>query len=556
MNKYLAYQFVGKSEGLHKLPDHIQKIKKSLGFEEKERRVIEELIPQLKQRIRAQSIPEKPIPKQIHINNLSKKLVNLRQEYDKINVELNKHQSFRTSIKNPKTSFEQHFFQVEQQIQIWEEQKIKLSEQIKQIKKELFFLENQSDTYTSKKIVTNQSVLLSELVTIEKKIPTPSKLPKILNQESPMYTQPKAFHSDIKMLNNTNDSNLIDLLESDEDQDLRPRTRVTKIKQKQLPTLEQMISSLDQFVVKNDKLQPHKEALQQFRLAQYEKYLIKLPHFQQNNNYDLKKSLKYKRIKNIKYGFATVFFCFCLIKQTKISQQRYQLICYQYHQNNYQKSNQELIFFVNNVIAKQILFKFSRLQQLQKAEKKQHKIMIPLIAEEIVREILQKLTSQKFSNQFYIFLNSISEAGFYPLQNYHCEIIKSRFQLSKYFQYLLKECKKIVFFEFVLIKNIIFYGLFFKSKELFGQLKIDADNELINSVALILLELFLRTQQSGIINVNLKHFSYALADGPYVQKYLKELDLIKMKILTTLQIDDMMKPFIQMIEKQFINYQQ
>lgn len=32
-----------------------------------------------------------------------------------------------------------------------------------------------------------------------------------------MYTQPKAFHSDVKMLNNTNDSNLIDLLESDED---------------------------------------------------------------------------------------------------------------------------------------------------------------------------------------------------------------------------------------------------------------------------------------------------------------------------------------------------
>lgn len=81
---------------------------------------------------------------------------------------------------------------------------------------------------------------------------------------------------------------------------------------------------------------------------------------------------------------------------------------------------------------------------------------------------------------------------------------------------MLKECKKIVFFEFVLIKNIIFYGLIFKAKELFGQLKIDADNELINSVTVILLELFLKTLQSGIINVNLKHFSYALADGPYI----------------------------------------
>lgn len=65
MNKYLAYQFVGRSDGMQQIPEHIQVIKKKLGFEEKEKQLVEELIPQLKRRIRAQSIPEKSLPRQM-----------------------------------------------------------------------------------------------------------------------------------------------------------------------------------------------------------------------------------------------------------------------------------------------------------------------------------------------------------------------------------------------------------------------------------------------------------------------------------------------------------
>lgn len=121
-----------------------------------------------------------------------------------------------------------------------------------------------------------------------------------------------------------------------------------------------------------------------------------------------------------------------------------------------------------------------------------------------MREIIVKLGSQKFSNNFYHFLSSVSEKGFYPLQNYHSEFIRSKMIFSKYFNYLLKDAKKLVFQEVVIMKSIIYYGLFSKAKELFAQLKIDIDSEFIYTVAIMLIELLLRNHQQTATKVNLK----------------------------------------------------
>jgi hypothetical protein len=40
---------------------------------------------------------------------------------------------------------------------------------------------------------------------------------------------------------------------------------------------------------------------------------------------------------------------------------------------------------------------------------------MPLIAEEIAKEIIYRLSNQRFSNHFYLFLNTISDEGYYPL---------------------------------------------------------------------------------------------------------------------------------------------
>lgn len=74
----------------------------------------------------------------------------------------------------------------------------------------------------------------------------------------------------------------------------------------------------------------------------------------------------------------------------------------------------------------------------------------------------------------------------------------------------------MVLMEFIILKNILFYGLFYKTKELFTQLKIDIDNELIHTVSLIILELMLRTYSTSVMNVNLKHLANPHNDGPNV----------------------------------------
>lgn len=103
-----------------------------------------------------------------------------------------------------------------------EEQRSRLQQQIKLLKKEMFKLETQQDTYTSKKVVSNQSVLLSELVTIEKKLQSPKNLPKI----------------EKKSYKNTNETqNVIDFMESENEEDFRPRTKAGN-PQNKLPTLE------------------------------------------------------------------------------------------------------------------------------------------------------------------------------------------------------------------------------------------------------------------------------------------------------------------------------
>lgn len=65
------------------------------------------------------------------------------------------------------------------------------------------------------------------------------------------------------------------------------------------------------------------------------------------------------------------------------------------------------------------------------------------------------------------------------MSNFHCNYVSDRLCFSNSFGYLdysnrLKESKyqntdgkKLIIFEFIIIKNLIFYGLLFKSQELF-----------------------------------------------------------------------------------------
>ena len=47
---FLSYQFVGTTNSLHehRSPEHIKRITHQLGFEEKERHIVEEFLPSLK----------------------------------------------------------------------------------------------------------------------------------------------------------------------------------------------------------------------------------------------------------------------------------------------------------------------------------------------------------------------------------------------------------------------------------------------------------------------------------------------------------------------------
>lgn len=47
----------------------------------------------------------------------------------------------------------------------------------------------ENETFTGKKIATNQSVLLSDLVTIEKKLPSPKQLPKLEKRNSSLNNE-------------------------------------------------------------------------------------------------------------------------------------------------------------------------------------------------------------------------------------------------------------------------------------------------------------------------------------------------------------------------------
>lgn len=64
---------------------------------------------------------------------------------------------------------------------------------------------------------------------------------------------------------------------------------------------------------------------------------------------------------------------------------------------------------------------------------------------------------------------------------------------SSVFNYLLDDCRRVVMFEIIILKNIIFYGLFYRAHQLFSQLKVDLDRELIQTVTVILIELFLKS---------------------------------------------------------------
>ncbi|KAM3136427.1 hypothetical protein pb186bvf_011385 [Paramecium bursaria] len=540
MNNILSYQFVGRSDGLHKLPDHIQQIKNKLGYDDLEKQIVEGLIPSIKKRARAQSIPDKPIPKHLQINNLQKKLATLKQEYDKLNQVLQRHQSFRSNIKSPKTLFEQHFSSKEHQIQQMEEQRQNIASNIKQTKKELFYLENQSDTYSVKKVVTNNSIFLSDLVVIERKQQVSNQNDQSLGYQTnylPKLGNP--FESKATMISEhkgiNTQSNLIDILESDDEVDLRPKTRNQKF-----PTLEQIVDQLDSLITKpSERLLPSKVVLVNFRRAKYEKYYSKQKY-------------SHKRKRSLRSISCLVFFCICILRATQISQYRYQLISQQYQKINYQRANSEILFFVNNIVGKQILFKISRLQQLQKTDRKALKSLYPITAQEIVKEILQKVATQKFSNQFYSFIFSVSSEGYHPLQNYNCDYIKSKMNISKLFKYLLSDVRKMFFFEFVILKSILFYGLFFRAKELFTQLKIDLESELLMIVAVTMIELFLRTQKQSVLNINLKLFTNQSTDGQYILQVMKDMDQIKSKLINYIQFDELIGYYNQMIEKQHL----
>lgn len=87
-----------------------------------------------------------------------------------------------------------------------------------------------------------------------------------------------------------------------------------------------------------------------------------------------------------------------------------------------------------------------------------------------VAEVYSKLISGNFTQKLYRFLKAISSTGYYPLNNFHSQNIWDRLMLSPLFGYLngdSNQQKKLIIFEFVIIKNIIFYGMFFKVEELF-----------------------------------------------------------------------------------------
>ena len=95
-----------------------------------------------------------------------------------------------------------------------------------------------------------------------------------------------------------------------------------------------------------------------------------------------------------------------------------------------------------------------------------------------------------------------------------------RLKLSPLFGYLDGESnqqKKIIIFEFVVIKNIIFYGMFFKVEELFRQLKVEA--EVLYTVVGLMIYLFAPDLNPiGFVN---KKF-----DGQYSLDHVRILDSI------------------------------
>lgn len=330
----------------------------------------------------------------------------------------------------------------------------------------------------------------------------------------------KQVTSEVQDNYNPNDQ-LLDMIESDDE--IRPSTHTSAGRRKKLttPNVQDQVkpSSSSQYV----QLLNSKQALVTHRYLKYNALYSRLLQF------DLRVTLGKK--KKLRPRVLVVLFCLQLVGATQESLLNYHKQSLTHYRQFYPIMNEECLQFVNLSLIKSIIYKPNRVQMMQKLEKKSlpQRILQIQCSAEIVKEIFQKLNLLHCSSRLFKFLKCISTQGYFPLNQFHSPFVSDHLNYSHYFGYLdfskkkdKKLPRKLIIAEMILIKNIIFYGLLFKTQELFKQFNIQFD--IIYMIIFILLHSVL---EEDFLNLNLKDLVNLKFDGQFVFENMNEINKAK-----------------------------